>query len=349
MATSSTAYGVTAPSGLDPFPIESVLAKIVGDNNPANASNLLDLYQVQNQTSQGNYNYNLNQQHEFAKQQLQQQMADNYAKHLLEANKTPGGLNLLSQADATRGMFSGVSPDLITNLEANQRASQAATTLEHAGAGAYSATQAGRPITDEANAATGGLLGPYGTELMLRNTAMKEAGANTRHAAGGTGPSFSMQLPVNPDLPGVTTSMSVKKGQDPRAALEAARRLGVYNPASPVPLPTRGGGARSSDDGGGGDSEAPPAKPAVSITPTTPTAPRSRTNLQPAPAAPTRVQSQSQGGGQAQRFANQWVENTVRSQNPEAYADIMANAVNGNVTVVQGPNGLQIVGKRGRY
>src|SRR5580765_3875935 len=81
MATNSGNYGVMAPAAIDPFPIESVLAKIVGENNIGNAQNLLGQYHVQQQTSEGNYNYNLQQQHEFARQQLASQIAENRVEH----------------------------------------------------------------------------------------------------------------------------------------------------------------------------------------------------------------------------------------------------------------------------
>jgi hypothetical protein len=338
MPASSTAYGSTNPGAIDPFPIESVLAKIVGENNPANAQNMLNTYQIQNQTSQGNYNYNLQQQHDFAKEQLRQQMIDNYMKYGQEAVKTPGGLSLLS-AQTGGAALGGFDPSAI---ETSLAAARNATTLQHAGAGAYSAAQAGRDITDEqAAAASGGLLGPQGTPLSTRNLLIKEAGANARHAAGaGGGPSFSMQLPTNPELPGVVTSMSVKKGQDPRAALTAAEKLGVYKPAIPVKLP---------ESDGGGDSEAPPTTLPVAQKPAP--APKGATSLPPktAPQAQQRVQQQAQGGGQAQRAANAFAENTVRLRSPEAYADMMAGATNGNVLLITGPDGtLHIKGKSGR-
>src|SRR5882672_7615932 len=92
---SSSGYGVYNPGGIDPFPIESVLAKIVGENNPDNAANLLGRYQVERQTAAGNYDYALQGQHDFARQQLAATMAENHAKNLLEANKNAGGLSLL--------------------------------------------------------------------------------------------------------------------------------------------------------------------------------------------------------------------------------------------------------------
>ena len=63
-------YGTYNPREDQPYNIESVLAKIVGENNPAEAANMLDTYQVQRQTAQGNYDYAMQGQHEFAKEQL---------------------------------------------------------------------------------------------------------------------------------------------------------------------------------------------------------------------------------------------------------------------------------------
>jgi hypothetical protein len=225
-----------------------VLAKIVGENNPANAQNMLNTYQVQNQTSQGNYNYNLQQQHEFAKQQLAQQLQENYMKYGQEAVKTPGGLSLLG-AQTGGAALGGLDP---TQLETNLRASQAATTLEHAGAGAYSAAQAGRDITDDANTATGGLLGPYGTPLSTRNLLIKEANANARHAAGaGDKTKFNIMVDGGVDEQGNPVKMNIPiRMSDTDAQIQAkagaarnARDL-IYPPGAGVAgqtAPTIGG------------------------------------------------------------------------------------------------------------
>jgi len=336
MPASSTAYGSTSPGAIDPFPIESVLAKIVGENNPANAQNMLNTYQIQNQTSQGNYNYNLQQQHDFAKEQLRQQLQENYMKNAIEAAKTPGALTLLGGLSGGAAL-GGVD---IGPLETNLRAGQAAKTAQEGGAATWSLTNAGfQPTEDAARAFTAGLAGPRTAPLPYQIAQLRESGANARAGAGG-GPSFSMQLPTNPELPGVVTSMSVKKGQDPRAALTAAEKLGVYKPAIPVKLP---------ESDGGGDSEAPPTTPPVAQKPAP--APKGATSLPPktAPQAQQRVQQQAQGGGQAQRAANAFAENTVRLRSPEAYADMMAGATNGNVLLITGPDGtLHIKGKSGR-
>jgi hypothetical protein len=168
MATSSTAYGVTAPSGLDPFPIETELAKIVAGNNPANASNLLDLYQVQNQTSQGNYNYNLNQQHEFAKQQLAQQLKETYLKEAMTAVQHRGGTSVYNQLV---GPGAAINPDLTNSIEGGLTGLQNANIFEKVGTGANQGAQAGLGTSlPLASNLTGGLFNREQTPTTLQNT-----------------------------------------------------------------------------------------------------------------------------------------------------------------------------------
>jgi hypothetical protein len=71
----------------------------------------------------------------------------------------------------------------------------------------------------------------------------------------------------------------------------------------------------------------------------------------PAPSPGPVVQRSAQGGSEAQTAANNFVENKLRLAKPggeDAYKDIMANAVNGNVTLKQTPGGLRIIGKSGK-
>ena len=181
---SSTAggYGTYNPREDQPSAVETALATIIGQNNPAEAANMLDTYQVQRQTNQGNYDYGLAQQHDFAKQQLAQQLYEANLKGLAEL-KDPTVLQIASSAPQYQQLFGGAGQDAIQAALARSQAAQNATTLEHAGAGAYSAVQAGRPVTDaQAATASGGLLGPQGTPLQMQIAREKEAAANARHA-----------------------------------------------------------------------------------------------------------------------------------------------------------------------
>jgi hypothetical protein len=345
MPASSTAYGSTSPGAIDPFPIESVLAKIVGENNPANAQNMLNTYQIQNQTSQGNYNYAQQQQHDFAREQLHQQLQENYMKNAIEAAKVPGALTLLGGLSGGAAL-GGVN---ISPLETNLRQAQAAKTAQEGGAATWSLTNAGfQPNEDMAKAFTAGLAGPKGPPLPLQIAQLRESGRNSR--AGSDALKLNAQLAPDPNHPELILSGKIPPNMTIDQYITSLRdKKGYSGSRPPVRLPGSGGGVANSDSDGGGDSEAPPATPSVAPTPAP--APKSVTNLPPkaAPQAQQRVQQAAPGGGQAQRAANAFAENTVRLRSPEAYADMMAGATNGNVLLITGPDGtLHIKGKSGR-
>lgn len=187
MATSNQ-YGSVAPAAIDPFPIESVLAKIVGEQNPQEAANMLDTYQIERQTSQGNYDYALQGQHDFARDQLKQQLYEANLKGLAEA-KDPSVLQLMAGNPTYSGVL-GTNAANIGDVLARARAAQDATTFQHGAAGLQSATTAGfQPNTDQAARATMGLAGPQGTPEAEKvagiNAAARLAAAALHAKAGG--------------------------------------------------------------------------------------------------------------------------------------------------------------------
>jgi hypothetical protein len=127
----------------------------------------------------------------------------------------------------------------------------------------------------------------------------------------------------------------------PRTALTSLRN----NPNAPIPSPT----ANSPPSSPMPPSVVPQAQAAPA-----PAAPAAATPVPapaPAPSPGPVVQRSAQGGSEAQTAANNFVENKLRLAKPggeDAYKDIMANAVNGNVTLKQTPGGLRIIGKSGK-
>jgi hypothetical protein len=346
MPTSSTAYGSTLPSGSDPYPIESVLAKIVGENNPAEAANMLDVYQAQRLSDTGNYNYALSQQHDFAKQQLAQQLQENYMKNAIEAAKTPGGLTLLGGLSGGAAL-GGVDP---TQLETNLRAAQAASTAKDAATAAYQGVEAGTPPdVPTLSAMTGGLLNTQGVPLALQKEAMVQSGADRRHGAdaGGVGISIPMNMP--PALGG--GQMTVAGGKRLTAAqIDANLRGRGFGglPQAPGALPTPGGGSTTTaptPDASTGTVGGGPTTPSPAV------APRGSTSLAPAPGPRATAAPGQPSGAQIRQAVEAHVENNVRIRNPTAYADIVAGKVGGKVNIVgTAPDGRPIIqGKNGRY
>ena len=219
MVTSSSGYGVTSPAGLDPFPIESVLAEIVGKNNVSNAANMLDTYQVQRATSEGNYNQALQGQHDFARQQLAATMADNMLKHKLEAAKTPGGLSLISP-DV------GMDPNLVSQIETNLRHAQAVESAQKGGAAAASFTAAGaQPQQPGMDYLSGGTAGPVGLPEAERVAAIRAAG----QAASGGGGGYGFTIPLKPQssLGGAPVTINVSRKGTVQGAIDEAKRQGL--------------------------------------------------------------------------------------------------------------------------
>ena len=121
-------YGSYSPAAIDPFPIETELAK-AAITSPAQAQNLLDLYQTQRATSEGNYNYAMQGQHEFAKEQLRQQLYEANLKALPEMAK-PGVARLLQGAPGYQGVFGGADQDTIAQSVGQAEAANQAEDTE---------------------------------------------------------------------------------------------------------------------------------------------------------------------------------------------------------------------------
>ena len=323
MAASSTQYGTTLPSGSDPYQIESVLAKIVGENNPAEAANMLDVYQTQRIADTGNYNYALGQQHDFAKEQLAQQLKETYLKEAMQAVQHRGGTSVYNQLV---GPGNAIDPTLTSSIETGLTDLQNSTTAKNVGEASYQGLQGGL-ATDPglAGSMTGGFFSGSTMPLSLQREAMVQGGANKRAGAEGGGYGFSVPLPNQPQLGNIAPTLNVSKKGTLAGGLAEAKRQGVVFDA-PQALPNTGASAPPPSD-------TPPA--------------RSGTNLQ---AAPTRAAPPAQSGSDIRQRVEQHVENNVRISNPPAYANIVAGKIGGKVNIVgTAPDGRPIIqGKNGQ-
>jgi hypothetical protein len=215
-----------------------VLAKIVGDNNPANASNLLDLYQVQNQTSQGNYNYALSQQHEFAKQQLAQQLKEHYITAAQQGVQHPGGLDVLygqGGEDALPGYGSGAYDSIRTGLT---NARDAKTLGEVTGA-AFKGVEAGAPVdlptlTRLSGGGITGLTTPLSTVNTILRGQLEAANAGTKGQ-----PTFQ-SAPQTSLGGGSLSGIRMLPGETVPDFADRMRR--DFNIDIPVPVPRPGAG-----------------------------------------------------------------------------------------------------------
>jgi hypothetical protein len=326
MPSSTSGYGAYNPAAVDPYPIETDLAKLAVGNSPENAANLLDLYQLQRTTDAANYGHEMGIQHDFAKQQLAQQLQETYLKEAMTAIQHRGGASAYNQIV---GPGRALSADLTSSVEGGLTGLQNAKILEQAGSGAKSAAEAGRDITDEQAArASNGLLGPFGIPLSTRNIMLREAGANARHAGGGAdtrGPSqgFDVMTPFGPSHLSYGSKIPTERVfQD----LERRGVPRVEQTETPKPLPSK--------------DSAPTTSPAAS----------SKTRLQENPnrrQAPAVAANESPGvRAKQQVFMNNL--NNPRTQAHPGYADIVAGAkTNGGRPQVD-PQTNQYIGATGK-
>lgn len=313
MATASSGYGNYQPSAVDPFPIESVLAKIVGDNNPVEAANMLDLYQIQNATQRGNYEYAARQQHAFAKEQLAQQLKEHYITAAQQGVQHPGGLDVLygqGGEDALPGYGSGAYDSIRTGL-ANARD---AKTLGDVTGAAKSGVEAGTPVDlPTLTRLSGGGITSLTTPLSTANIALREAGADRRAASRVSG--ISAEGFDTTDAYGLKVHHSIPKNATPEEIDAYKRNVLGLKPIEPTKRPQRlptdvqPSAAPSNpdasvltdpsipDSNGGGTDGSPPARESGAKLPPPPPF---VTRLQPKPAStPTQQPAKAPVSGRA--------------------------------------------------
>ena len=312
MPTSASGYGITAPQAIEPFQIESVLAKIVGENNPGNAANMLDTYQVQNMVSQDNYNYNLQGQHDFARQQLAATMADNARREMVNAAKVPGATSLLNAASGGAPGL-GLDPNIVRLIETGLGRAQEAGTLKDATTGLVNASQAGYPMSSEQAAqATGGMVGPRSTPEDIQVAQINAAARIAAAHAGAGGDPYGISIPMapQPTLSGAAPTISLKKGGTVPGAINWARSQGLNIGQEASPLPP--GATGKTNLPAKGETSAPPQRTVSNTAP---------------------------GGADVHAKAEAYVENEVRTKNRAMYDDIQAGKTGGKVTIVMGADG----------
>jgi len=342
MPASSTQYGSYQPNAVDPYPIESVLAPLAVGNNPANATNMLDEYQMQRLTDAGNYQYAANQQHDFAKQQLAQQLQEQYLKSGQEALKTPGGLTLLrSQApDALGPGFGPAQQGIIETSLANARD---AKTANEASSAAWHGVQAGYPADlPRLTALSGGLFQTQGTPLSTANIALKGAMGGGGHG-GGAGKTMSVPYKqyVNDDGQLVNGMIKVPlNATDEQVAAIKANADRIYAGINPK-------------NGTGVPGMTPPSDTAPQQQPFTPSAPKRNlpipNNPAPAPQAAPSAPSASSGAVITNPRTQGLARQGFQHLSPQARADVGANIQGAVMPVVPlKGGGIGYVGKSGQ-
>ena len=338
-------YGQFNPGGIDPWPIESELAKTATGGNQAIAAQMLENYQQERGAASNVYSGELEAQHQFAQQQLKNNLIEEQMKAVPDYLKAPGG-SLLLGAGGAPGMNLGADPSTLAQVQAAGAAHEQATNLADAGKGIEGASAGGLQIAPQGIGALRGLdVTNLGTnarvqaELIRQQTELQKASMRAKSGgAGGGGLRISGQLPTDPDMPGVVPNFSTRGMTWPQIKQEIQRQRPDLRPVQPP------------GDGTAGDatSRPPPAAAPAKGGGNTSTG---RTGLPPAPGrgATVSAANAAPGADEIQRNVEQHLEQVVRTQNRAAYDDIKAQAAKngGRVQIATDPKTGQVVGVQG--
>lgn len=219
MVTANT-YGQFSAQALQPYPIESTLAQIGYGESPTAAKILGDQFWLERQAHENLYGQELAQQHQFAYDQLRQQLAEAAMKEIPNMGKVAGATEVL--APTMMGLGIGNS-DTLTNLAVNAQRAADAQNFAHQGSG-LSGYAAGGYITNDPNNPAGGKFSFIGTpgQLRLQGDLARAAAQNQANL-----PGFTAQGPVGEG--GRSTSLTGKL--DPRFPLapQLARYMAQNN------------------------------------------------------------------------------------------------------------------------
>lgn len=208
MATSTS--GLTySPAALDPYPIETELAKTA--YNQPEQQTLMDQYWFERQANTNLYGREIEQNRQLQEQQMRNALQQELIKQYHNAGTTPG------VAEALQGAGAGLDPAVLALLH-NAAATRAASeNASHYGTAASGFSTAG--MTPEALTTNLGIQG-FGLrpdiQIGRERNATTLAAANIRAAASGDGGGikYSAQSQPDPSLGGATVSASAPKKMD---------------------------------------------------------------------------------------------------------------------------------------
>ena len=329
----AASYGTYAPQEDQPSSMENTLAHLAYSgysDSPAEAQTALDQYWLERQLNKQDYASQLQDQHQFAMQQLQQQMYEANLKGLYEGGKTPGMLSIMAASPQYAGVFGGADPNAIGDVIARQRQGEDLTNLQHAGTAYNQFAQGGGDATGLLGA-QGINLGPSKGPALVQAAQIRAAAqiAAARLRAAGEGAPTESTTYTN-QATGLPTNVHFPKNMTDAQKAQWLTAHGVPSVdqtqnSQPLPQAQR-------DEGTSGKSAAPPP---------------ARTNVAPAPSAQTTSNAAS-----GVRDVQQKVM-AILPKLPAAQAeDIRAGAArNGGVPLVQsdGKGGYVIVGAKGKH
>jgi hypothetical protein len=329
----ASAYGTTNPRGLEPWPIEQTLAPLAVGNSQAEAQMMLENYQQQRDAAANVYSGDLQQQHQYAYDQLAQQLQEANMKALPE-NAKAGTLGIMASSPAYQGVFGGADPGSIAAAIGQSTRLQNADIAQKGGAATWSLANAGMPATQADVQGITGLNVNPGTSIPVQVANIKLQGdlARANASSRAAGPRTSTDF-TNPY--GGKTTVSFPAGMS-----QAQRDAYLQNEGGLVPI------------------DRPPPNAPLPNTTTAPNQPPNRTNLPVAktdtPANnPPRAQNTAAGAAAARQQVLSQLD-AIQNSHPQVYADIKAGMTknNGVPNIVADPSkagGFAVVGATGTH
>src|SRR5678809_378421 len=142
----AASFGSYNPQATDPSSVELALAQAIAKDTPDLAYPMFANARIQRENQGMQYGQELAQQHAFAQQQLQEQMADNAAKNVAGLLDKPGGARLLATSPAYHYLMGGAPGDAVDSIvDMADRGANAKIFKDVAG-GAQEAVNAGLDI-----------------------------------------------------------------------------------------------------------------------------------------------------------------------------------------------------------
>jgi hypothetical protein len=317
-------YGQTSPAGLDPWPIESTLAPLATAGSSANAQMMLSDYQYQREAANNLYGQDMQQQHDFAREQLASQMQQAYMKEFPNIIKEPGGAAFLAQGGMP-GMNFGGAPGAMTNLASAADMAQASKNFQASGTGYNQFAQGGAQTN---LAQVPGMAGVGATVTAPALVRAAEIRAAAQRAGQGAGKPLTASVSGPLPLTGEGDPLQVSIGKVPLDQIETTgKRLEDI--------------AQRRRDARGGVTSLQPPPGSVA---------QPDTGATTQPSGPVRLDTNSPAGRKAQGDAMKTVDTWSRSNSPglkNAAADVQG-AMQGTVIQTYTVNGKPVMrGKSG--
>lgn len=341
-------YQLPNPRAVDPYPIETELGKQL----PSPLATLA-LYRADRDLAHEQYGNELAGQHEFARQQLIAQVANERMARVNDLLGKPGGADLLRSG--VPGLNIGASPEALGQLAAAGNEAQGATNLQHAAAGLNSAAEAGFRIAPGSVPSLARYDGTMHEPVKIEAERIQAAGRAAAASAGQRVRGTTVSTTGTPQGPG-SAATNYSRPNVPDDQVEAVRRL-QQGWAGGV-LEERSGNAPI------GTAPATNLQPAIVTTPSVSGSPT--TSASPGPNKPggkptaaagippgyQPLDTNSPNGVRAQNLAMKLAASVKDDKRPEVQRDLaniqgrMPGAV--YVTVMDARGKLGVVGKDGR-